>query len=423
MLRAVRCGATFQEARERALEREAERDRRLAYELAAGVLRQQARLDRIIELRTVDPRLHDILRLGAYQLRMLTRVPTYAAVSTSVALAREAAGEGGARYVNRALRELARHAAAGGGERDAEGAEEEGKRASSHPRWLLQRWQRQFGAGDTERLVAWNDARPALTLQPARWDDTALRARLQAVGCGVREAPFGAGLHVVAPPLERLPRPTALPGFAEGGFIVQDAAHALVCRYAALPAGTLVYDACAAPGGKAVMLERLGARVVAADARHDRLRRLAETARRAGVAIRVVLADLQSTPFAGGALDAVVVDAPCSATGTMARHPDARWRVTARTIARVAERQRGLIAAAARLVKRGGLLIYATCSLESEENSDLVNEFLARHSEFARAPAMHAVAAELLTPDGDFRTLPQRHGVDGAYAARLERAR
>jgi len=117
------------------------------------------------------------------------------------------------------------------------------------------------------------------------------------------------------------------------------------------------------------------------------------------------------------------VDAPCSATGTMARHPDARWRVSEHAITRAAERQRRLMEAAARLVKPGGVLVYATCSLEPEENSAIVNDFLARHAGLGREPATGAVPAALLTAEGDFQSLPQRHGMDGAYAARLVRAR
>jgi 16S rRNA (cytosine967-C5)-methyltransferase len=410
ILEGVRGGATFQAARDRTLGEGSltERDRRLAHELAAGVLRQRARLDRLLSLATTDPRLHDILRLGTYQLRALARVPAYAAVSTSVELARETAGEPAARFVNQALRRLAR---AGSGEQGA---------GETHAPWLVARWRKHFGNEATDRLMAWNDAKPRLTLQPALWDATSLSRRLKDAGYGVREAPFGAGLQVTAPGSLL---PARLPGYAEGGFIVQDPAHALLCRYAAIPRGALLYDACAAPGGKAVMLERLGAHVVAGDARRDRIGRLAETARRAGVAIRLALADLVAAPFAAGSLDAVLVDAPCSATGTMGRHPDARWRVAAGTIVRAARRQRALLAAAAPVVKRGGLLIYATCSLEPEENSDIVNEFLARHPTFARAPAPDVVLPALLTADGDFQTLPQRHAMDGAYAARLVRTR
>ena len=411
MLDAVRAGATFQTARDRSLPTLAERDRRLAYELAAGVLRRRAQLDRTLSLQSVDPRLHDILRLGAYQLRALTRVPPYAAVATSVDLAREIAGEGGARYVNQALRKLtaARGRVSGVG--------------ASHPAWLVRRWKTRFGEADANRLIAWNDRKPTLTVQPVRWEQETLARRLLEAGLGVTEAPFGAGLRLTLTPETRHLTPGVLPGFTEGAFIVQDPAHALLCRYAAIPPGTVVYDACAAPGGKATMLERSGARVVAGDARRRRLGALRETARRAGVAIRVAVADLLAAPFRQGAFAAVLVDAPCSATGTMAHHPDARWRVTLRTIARAAARQRALLAAAAELLRPGGILVYATCSLEPEENGDIVTDFLARHPHFVRAPAVSRVPAALLTADGDFQTLPQRDGTDGAYAARLLRAR
>ncbi len=378
------------------------------------MLRRQAALDRKLELARADSRLHDILRLGAYQLRAQARVPAYAAVSTSVDLAREAIGEDAARYVNQALRRLIRET------RDGTRETSEG----THPRWLVARWRRSFGAAESARLVSWNDTRPALTIQPARWSKEVLARALREAGFGVEDAPYDAGLRVThGDHASRLPFPVHLPGFAEGGFVVQDAAHALVCRYAGLAPGAQVYDACAAPGGKAVTLERLGARVVAGDARRDRIGRLTETVGRCGVAIRVVAADLLSAPLAAASLDVVLVDAPCSATGTMARHPDARWRVSERAITRAAERQRRLLDAAARFVKPGGVLVYATCSLEPEENSAIVNDFLARHAGLGREPATGAVPAALLTAEGDFQSLPQRHGMDGAYAARLVRAR
>ncbi len=405
----MRSGGTFQAARDRVLPTLAGRDRRLAYELAAGVLRRQADLDRRLGLRGADPRLRDVLRLGAYQLAALARVPAYAAVATSVELAREAAGEGAARYVNQALRKLA-----GAGDR-VSGV------GASHPAWLVRRWKAEFGETGTARLIAWNDRRPTLTLQPARWSQDTLANRLRETGFGVTEAPFGAGLRLTPTPGTRHLTPRGLPGLREGGFIVQDPAHALVCRYAAISPRTPVYDACAAPGGKAVMLERAGARVVAGDGRPERIGRLLDTTRRAGVAIRVTVADLLSAPFAPGTMPAVLVDAPCSASGTMARHPDARWRVTPRTIVRAARLQRALLETAARLLAPGGVLVYSTCSLEPEENRDIVTAFLASHTEFARAPVPGAVPASLLTADGDLQSLPQRDGIDGAYAARLAR--
>jgi len=406
----VRAGAPLGEARDGVLSDLAERDRRLAYELSAGVLRRQSELDRALDLSHADPRILDVLRLGAYQLRCLTRVPRHAAVSTSVELARETAGEGPARFVNYALRKLGTgYRVPGTGCNVSDG--------------LVRRWEARFGAAETQQLLTWNDTKPSLTLQPARWNRDTLADKLAEAGIGASDAPFEAGLRINRIPGTRYPIPNSLPGFTEGAFIIQDPAHALVARFAAIPAGAVVYDACAAPGGKAVALEGMGAKVLAGDARRDRLPRLRDTARRAGVAIRCLAADLEAAPFGLGRLDAVLVDAPCSATGTMARHPDARWRLTPELFPRAAARQARLLAAAARLVRTGGVLIYATCSLEPEENGAVVDDFLSQHPDFARAPAAGAVPAELVTAAGDFQSLPQRHGIDGAYAARLVRER
>jgi 16S rRNA (cytosine967-C5)-methyltransferase len=411
----VRAGTTLADARDRHLRGLAERDRRLAYELSAGVLRQQRELDNALDLDRADPRLHDVLRLGAYQLQHLTRVPPHAAVSTSVELARQTVGEGATGYVNQALRKLA---GAGSRERGA---------GNTHPDWLVTRWTDQFGRNETRDLLEWNDRRPPLTLQPSRWDSDRLRAALTEQGIAVSDAPYGAGLQVLAAPRSLLPAPKDLPGFSEGAFIVQDPAHALLCRFAQIPTGALVYDACAAPGGKAVAIERAGARVVAGDLRRDRLPRLTDTLRRAGVAIRAMGADLVAAPLRAASIDVVLVDAPCTATGTMRRHPDARWRLNPEVFARAAARQKRLLAAAAPLVRPGGLLIYATCSLEPEENALVVEDFLSGNPEFRRtvggAADSHTIPAQLLTAEGDFQSLPQRHGIDGAYAARLERRR
>ena len=374
------------------------------------MLRRQRELDSTLELDRADPRLHDVLRLGAYQLRWLTRVPSHAAVSTSVELARETVGEGSTGYVNRMLRRIS-----------GVGSQEPGI-GKTHPDWLVARWTVRFGA-ETQHLIDWNDTPPQTILQPARWTIERLENTFAAAKIATKRARFGAGLEMAPAPGSRLPAPRDLPGYSEGGWIVQDPAHALVARFAAIPSGEQVYDACAAPGGKAVALEAAGARVLAGDARHERIGRLADTARRAGVAIRSVAANLEAAPLRQASVAAVLVDAPCTATGTLRRHPDARWRLSSAVFARMAERQERLLAAAAALVRPGGLLIYATCSLEPEENEQVVEHFLKRNREFMRAVGPAPVPPELVTAAGDFQSLPHRHGIDGAYAARLARAR
>lgn len=334
-------------------------------------------------------------------------MPRYAAVTTSVELAKEAAGVPAARFVNATLRRLASAAPAG-------------RTAATHPEWLAERWRRRFGAAATERLLAWNDQIPALVLQPSGWSASFLSSALRAQGCQVDAAAYGAGLKVTDA-RGRAPRPTELPGFADGAFFVQDAGPALVCRFAALTPGALTYDACAAPGGKTIALARDGARVIAGERRRERIGRLQDTLRRCGPA-PTLLADALTAPFAPASFDAVVLDAPCTATGVMARHPDARWRVSERAIERSAERQRALLAAVADLVRPGGVLVYATCSLEPEENAAVVDAVLAQRADLKRAPVPGAVPAELLTPAGDLEVLPHRDGADGAYAARLARA-
>jgi 16S rRNA (cytosine967-C5)-methyltransferase len=400
----VRAGTPLDAARDRHLAGLEERDRRLAYELSAGVLRQQRELDSALDLERADRRLHDVLRLGAYQLQFLSRVPAHAAVSTSVELARATVGERVAGFVNQALRKIA-----AGVPKSAVG---------THPEWLVARWVARFGENEAKRLIFWNDSKPDLIVQPARSYPQSLICQFRDSGLVAEEAPFGTGVRLPGGGVAK-----HLPGFTAGAFIVQDPAHALVARFAAIPIGELVYDACAAPGGKAVTLEALGSRVVAGDARYERLGRLRDTTRRAGVAIRCLAANLEAAPIRPGSVDAVLVDAPCSATGTMRRHPDARWRLYPAVFARSAQRQARLLDAAAPLVRRGGLLIYATCSLEPEENEQVVERFLNEHPDFARAPrGPSSIPAELLTAAGDFRSVPQRHGIDGAYAARLVRA-
>jgi 16S rRNA (cytosine967-C5)-methyltransferase len=417
VLRDVRGGRPFDAALDRAVRQLGEADRRLAHELAAGVLRGQRALDaRLAPLvargwDSVAPALKEVLRLGAFQLTALDRVPAHAAVDTSVALAKETAGIKAGGFVNAVLRRLG-----SAPERTKpEGAASPGELAesASHPTWLVERWLERFGPEETAALLRWNNTRPRLVLQPAREGLDALERRWREAGIDVAPAPFGAGL------VTDRTRPQELPGFTDGAFIVQDPAQALLAWYADLPPGATLYDACAAPGGKAITLGRAVARVVAADASRPRVRQIAAHPRSArSGSEHPVVADARHPPVRPSA--AVLVDAPCLGTGTFARHPDARWRVSAEALEELERRQAELLDGVARAVAPGGLLVYATCSIEPEENRLQVERFLVRHPEFRREPS-DSFPAALTSPEGDLMILPQRHHMDGAFAARLRR--
>jgi 16S rRNA (cytosine967-C5)-methyltransferase len=336
-------------------------------------------------------------------------------VAATVELAKREHGQRPAGFVNAVLRRLAQEETAGaagaGGAGGAAGAgattrpqDELGKLAKqySHPRWLVGRWVERFGAEPTERLLVHNNQRPPVQLQAARWPIERLREALVEHGLALDESPErpGLGLRGVIVP--------ELPGFTEGAFVVQDAAQALALAFVAVPEGATVWDACAAPGGKSAILAGR-CRVIASDVRAERLPRLAETVRRAGPGALLLRADALAPPFREGTFEVGVLDAPCSATGTLARHPDGRWRLNSRRLERLVALQRALLDGVAPAVAPGGMLAYMTCSLEREENQDQVDGFLERHPEFHRSV-------------DDLFLFPPDRGTDGGYAARLVRS-
>jgi 16S rRNA (cytosine967-C5)-methyltransferase len=412
-------------------------DRALAHEIAAGVLRHRAPLDQALApflaggTAKVRDDVLDILRLGAYQLLHLDRVPPHAAVDTAVTLARRFGGAGVGGFVNAVLRRVATSRIAnresGVGIRvsgsniqlpkpDTRHPTPDGLAAEySHPEWLVARWLPRFGAEETERLLRANNRRPELVIQPARWNEDAIIASLDAAGIRWQHAPFSAGLVIVGR------RPQELPGFGAGAWFVQDPAQALVIRFAGVPAGATLLDAAAAPGGKALGLSRSTGFLVAADLRRSRIRRLRENLTRAGSgAFAVIAADAEHPAIRS--CDIVLLDAPCLGTGSFARHPDARWRVNPEALATVAQRSGRMLRSLATVVGPGGMLVFATCSLEPEENELQVEAFLAANRRFRRErPPADLLPGDLLTEAGDLVLLPHRHGTDGAYAARLRR--
>lgn len=397
------------------------RDRRWTHELTYGVLRRRAALDAMLDDRVrngfarLDADLADLLRAGAYQLLHMRSVPPYAAIAQTVELTKARHGLGASKLVNAVLRRLDRE------RQDLGRALPENPIDAlvvlhSHPRWLVQRWVAQFGIEQTGVLLEANNAEPATYIRPYNVVREQLEASLDADGVRATEVPL------VRDSL-RLPQGTLLTelqAFHEGWFFVQDPAATLVTEYAAIEPGSIVADLCAAPGGKSLELTRNAAYVVAADRSETRISRLARNIKRVdATGVDVVAMDARAPALR--TVDAVLLDAPCTGTGTFRRHPDARWRLRASDIAVLASTQRHLLDAAAAVVKPGGLLVYSTCSIEPEENDQPVDLFLSTHPQFAVEPPPAGSVASAVLDNGRLRVLPHVHGTDGAFAVRLRR--
>jgi 16S rRNA (cytosine967-C5)-methyltransferase len=406
-------------------------DRALCHELVLGVLRRQLWLDRTLEhfagrkAGKLDAPVRLALRLGLFQLRFLTRVPAHAAVNESVNLAHASGLRSAAPFINAVLRRATREP-----EYDpAAGAADELERiavATSHPPWLVRRWAAGFGAEEAANLAAANNASA-----PVSFRVNTLKADGEAVIKDLRDAGLSVAPSRVAPGGWRVEGgggavAGVLRGLASEGLVyMQDEASQLVAHVLGARAGERVLDACAAPGSKTTHVAELaggGAQVVAGDLHEHRLRVVAEACARLGVGSvsTVVLDAEEGLPFADGAFDRVLVDAPCTGTGTLRHNPEIRWRIKPENIRALRAVQSRILSNAARVVRRGGRLVYSTCSVEREENEEVVEAFLGANPDFKQAEAAPAPAA-LLLPSGAARTWPHRDDVDGFFVAALEK--
>jgi len=397
------------------------RDRRWTRELVYGMLRHRGSIDAILSDRVrgglvrLDPDVIDLLRLGVYQLTNMGSVPAYAAIAQTVELAKRRHGLGASKLVNAVLRRTDR-------ERDELNVTVPSDVAEalalkySHPRWLVARWIERWGEQDTERLLAVNNAEAQIVIRPYGIVREQLEAMLEEAGVHVAEAPYVRESIAISGGITF----TELGAFKKGLFFVQDPGATLVTEYAAVSTATTVADLCAAPGGKALELSRIAGTVIASDKSFGRIQRLLANERR--------LETTNLYPFVGDArhpaispVDAALIDVPCTGTGTFRRHPDARWRLKVSDLAVMSALQKTILRSAAKVVKPDGLLIYSTCSLEPEENDEQVDSFLAENLNWILEPPPEGSVAPELLDGGRLRVLPQRHGTDGAFAARLRR--
>jgi len=400
------------------------RDRRWTRELVYGMLRRRSWIDAILADRVsggpsrLDADVADLLRIGSYQLLAMGSVPAYAAIAQTVELVKRRHGIGASKLANAVLRRIDR-------ERDAlviavpDDLTDALALEYSHPRWIVARWLARFGEADTRALLTANNGEAPLVARPYHVVREQLEAMLESAGVETADAPLVADSVVLTGGVTSL---TELGAFKQGLFHLQDPASTLVTRYACVATGSAVADLCAAPGGKALELARVAGIVFAGDSSRVRLLRVRENVKR--------LDATNIFPFVGDAtspalrdMDAVLIDVPCTGTGTFRRHPDARWRLKASDLAVLPATQRAILKAAATAVRPGGLLIYSTCSLELEENDEQVTRFLAEHPGWTLEPPPEGVVPASVLDNGLLRVLPQLHATDGAFAARFRRPR
>lgn len=413
-------------------------ERALALELVYGVIRRRATLDALLvshvnrPLEKIEAGARTLLHLGLYQLFLLSGAPPYAIVNETAELAKRIGRPQWTGFVNGILRSASRAVTdefvtapapdavplADGRFRLVQGrvfpdpALDFGAHfatAYSFPQWLVERWRRRLSNAELVRVGAWFNAPPKLSLRvnSLRTTRDALLETLASSGIAAK-----AGDHPDAVRLEQSARVPDLPGFREGLYTIQDESAMWAASLLAPQPGEHVLDLCAAPGGKtthlATLMQNQG-RVTAADVEADRLTRVDETCRRLGLSIvetRLVHRDSNDLPE--GPFDAILLDVPCSNTGVLGKRPEARWRVTAGNMAELVELQRRLLNAALARLRPGGRLVYSTCSIEPEENCDLLAPFLADR------PGLTLVAERSQVPglpaDGGYQALLRQSG-------------
>lgn len=406
------------------------RDHALLTRLVYGTLAWQGYLDHIIAVfcrrppAQLDVPVRTMLRLALFQISLLSRIPAFAAVSTAVELAKRFRGGAAAGLVNAVLR----RAVAGWQDVSFPSRQDDpiGHLSArlSHPRWLVERWVAQFGVDETEALLR-ADNEPAPTVARLNRLRSELGRLLDELR-GAREAEL-CSYSPVAIRIGDGGGSEAVPAYAAGLFSLQGEASQVVSFLVDPQPGERVLDACAAPGGKATHMAELmdnRGEIVAVDINARGIERLRRLARRLGLSIvRPTVTDVLTWHPGEALFDRVLVDAPCSGLGTLREHPEIKWKRKPEDIAARANLQRQLLLRAADWVRPGGILVYATCTIAAEENDDVLTWFVAQRPAFAvddPRPSLPPGVHGLIGSDHVLRTFPQRHGLDGFFAARLK---
>ncbi|MBM3327983.1 MAG: 16S rRNA (cytosine(967)-C(5))-methyltransferase RsmB [Calditrichaeota bacterium] len=404
------------------------RDRGLYLEILYGTVRQKGRLEWIIAQLDRTNESHDPMAIaavstGLYQFLFLDRVPEHAIVDGSVEAVRRAGGGGATGWVNALLRRVGREA----GEWKIRLPDTDRSPSPallsvefSHPEWLVTRYLKRLAPDNLRRHLTWNNRRPEVHLRINR-----LRTSPEDFLAGSLAQESGARPHSVDPFFITLPHgitPGEIEAVRSGRAQPQDVSQGLVAKLLNPDAGEEILDLCSAPGGKCTHMAELApdARIAATDSSADRLTMLEAAIRRSGYA-NIELVPYDDLLASKRQFDAVLVDAPCTGTGVLARRPDLRWRRRPDDIRRMASLQLNLLKYAADRVRPGGRIVYSTCSVEPEENRELIGQFLADRSDFAFRSGAGLIPDDLLDEAGRIDLWGEEIGGDGVFAVQLIR--
>ena len=404
-------------------------DRGFACELVYGIVRRQRTLDALIDLlgkkkaAQQPPDLRIILHLGLYQLRYLDRIPTSAAVNTSVELAKANGIPKLSGVVNGLLRGYVRQAESRDPLQLADNPITRLGIQHSFPDWIVETWLEQLPIEEVDQLLDWFNQSPKIDLRVNILETTIeeVERAFKAADISIDRIPeLPQGLRI-----ESAGAVTDLPGYKQGWWVIQDSSAQLVTHLLDPRPGETIIDACAAPGGKTTHIAELmgdNGQIIACDRAAKRLNKVRENAARLQLqSIKIEVGDSCDKSEFANIADRVLLDVPCSGLGTLHKRPDIRWRQTSQAIGELFELQRELLKQAATWVKPKGTLVYATCTLNILENEKVIQSFLEQHSNWSIQSPTDGITKSWATPEGWIKVYPHRHDMDGFFMVRLVR--
>ena len=402
-------------------------DKALLYEIVHGVIRWMGRLDWVLngfykgQFSKAIPNLKNGLRVALYQIMFLDRIPDHAIVNEAVEFVKKLQGQRPADLTNAILRNIIRSKNAIRYPDPNEDLVGYLCAYYSHPSWMVKRYLERFGREATEKLLAANNEKPFLTLKinALKTNPEEFKQLLNSVNLKFIQGKYLSEFFK----LQNLTNITAWEFYSKGYFNVQDEGAGLACRLLDPKPGMRILDLCAAPGGKSSYIAGLThdeGEIVALDRYESRLMLMRRNLDLLGIkSIKTI--EVNALEYNDGLFDRVLADVPCLGSGTLSKKPDIKWKKDILDLRKITEIQYELLEKASTLVKPGGIIVYSTCSIEPEENFEIVKKFLGSHPQFKLKEASEDFSHELLDENGCIQTLPHIHHMDGAFAARLVR--